>query len=367
MLRDEAEEAQKAVFEAALVPELWPDALQKVADACDVPIVCAQLANGRDVNILANAEGCGMLDDYVDGGWQQTNARLSKGLELVRDGFNGMVNVRGGLFSLEELSRQPFEQEFVVRHGIECEIARVDTAEGKTIILSALRSLRHGNFDAADMENIGHLTRTITTALRMAMRLKEKSSARLFDTFGGKGDAAAMLTVTGRITRMTESFEQKLCDELKSHCGKLQAKDPETNRKLQMQIAMATSSSLLKASFEPVVIRREGRTPLIVRCMPVEGAARDLLTLSRVMVHVTDLEPEEPVGVEEMLMRAYGLTPREARIAVLIGSGTSIKDACELENIAIDTARSHLKLAFAKTGVNKQSSLALITERMRRA
>ena len=54
----------------------------------------------------------------------------------------------------------------------------------------------------------------------------------------------------------------------------------------------------------------------------------------------------------------YGLTAREARVALHLAAGGSVADYAAQYGLSEQTVRTQLKAAFAKTGVNRQSALA---------
>lgn len=77
-------------------------------------------------------------------------------------------------------------------------------------------------------------------------------------------------------------------------------------------------------------------------------------TLAMIFVY----DPEQNVeGSETLLDDLYGLTPAEARLAVLLAQGKSLQEACDLLNVTLNTARTHLKHIFSKTDTNRQSEL----------
>jgi DNA-binding CsgD family transcriptional regulator len=53
----------------------------------------------------------------------------------------------------------------------------------------------------------------------------------------------------------------------------------------------------------------------------------------------------------------FGLTEREARVAMHLAGGGSIADYALRYGVSEQTVRSQLKAIFAKTGVNRQSAL----------
>lgn len=59
-------------------------------------------------------------------------------------------------------------------------------------------------------------------------------------------------------------------------------------------------------------------------------------------------------------MDLYGVTPAEARVAVLMASGASTGDvACRL-NVSIATVRTHLNRLFCKTDTHHQGQLVAL-------
>jgi DNA-binding CsgD family transcriptional regulator len=69
------------------------------------------------------------------------------------------------------------------------------------------------------------------------------------------------------------------------------------------------------------------------------------------------LDPETSAATESRLLRLYGLTASEARLARLLMDGRTIDDCCEPLDICPSTARRHLANIFAKTNVRHQGQL----------
>jgi DNA-binding CsgD family transcriptional regulator len=70
----------------------------------------------------------------------------------------------------------------------------------------------------------------------------------------------------------------------------------------------------------------------------------------------------EPALVD--LLRPMGLTPAEAKLAALIGTGCTARSAAEKLQISQHTARSTLKQVYAKLGIRKQTELAHLIARV---
>jgi DNA-binding CsgD family transcriptional regulator len=113
----------------------------------------------------------------------------------------------------------------------------------------------------------------------------------------------------------------------------------------------------------PMIAQRDGRRPLLINALPVDGAARTPFLGARVLLLLTDLDLESPPD-STVIARAFGLSPAETRLAMLIGGGTSLEDAAEQLGIARETSRSQLKIVFAKTGTHRQAELVALLVRL---
>jgi DNA-binding CsgD family transcriptional regulator len=91
-------------------------------------------------------------------------------------------------------------------------------------------------------------------------------------------------------------------------------------------------------------------SPLLARS---EGSASSEIVA---VLFVVDPEGAAP-PVPEVLEHLYSLTHSEAEIVRLLSTGISLEEAAQSRGISINTARSHLKHAFSKTGTSRQGEL----------
>ena len=69
------------------------------------------------------------------------------------------------------------------------------------------------------------------------------------------------------------------------------------------------------------------------------------------------VEPAQPAHLEALLMRAYGLTPRERQVTGLVLRGLSTRALADSLDISEATVQQHLKAIFDKTGVHSRREL----------
>jgi hypothetical protein len=164
--------ALRAVHEAALVPELWPNALEAIAAACRANFALAQ-ANGADGHTsITTPNGDAVTRAYFEGGWHVGDPRMERGLALTKRGFRGLVT-EWRSFTQEELARLPYQQEFARRHGTEHEAGILLASEAETqFVLTILRSQNPGAFDGRELEQMNDLVYRLKDAGSFALRLQ---------------------------------------------------------------------------------------------------------------------------------------------------------------------------------------------------
>jgi DNA-binding CsgD family transcriptional regulator len=62
----------------------------------------------------------------------------------------------------------------------------------------------------------------------------------------------------------------------------------------------------------------------------------------------------------ELLRSHFGLTPAEARVALHLVAGETLRSAEVKLSISYETARTHLKNIFNKTGSSRQAELVIV-------
>ena len=65
----------------------------------------------------------------------------------------------------------------------------------------------------------------------------------------------------------------------------------------------------------------------------------------------------KPQGAQEIIRKLFDLTPAETSLALLLTNGLTLEEAADELAISKNTARSHLRAIFSKTGVTRQATL----------
>jgi len=106
------------------------------------------------------------------------------------------------------------------------------------------------------------------------------------------------------------------------------------------------------------------RYPLVARAVPL-GSGERLPFGSRAATMVFLRDPERKIGsTAALLTEGFGLTPREASLAELLGRDLSLAAAAGVLGISRENARVHLKRVFSKTGLRRQAELVSLILRL---
>lgn len=111
--------------------------------------------------------------------------------------------------------------------------------------------------------------------------------------------------------------------------------------------------------------RPSGKRPLVLRAVPLskhEFPGHTTKQPRLVLLLLFDLEQKDQTGLSAL--RSLGLTAAEARVAMRVGSGASVKEAANHLKVSADTIRAHLKRIYLKLDVQRQGDLVQIVTRL---
>lgn len=138
--------------------------------------------------------------------------------------------------------------------------------------------------------------------------------------------------------------------------GRLQARQRNANRELQSAIRWAGS---LESGFEI----RAGALPILPDPAHDETAKIWWVTFDAGIIQVAVNDRRLPDEKLALATAVYGLSAAQARLAKMVVAGQPLPVAAADAGISLNTARTHLRRLFEKTGVRNQAALvrALLT------
>ena len=142
----------------------------------------------------------------------------------------------------------------------------------------------------------------------------------------------------------------------------LAASSRSENQEMQRLISEAISGSVAEAgpglAEAMSVTRPSGRSQIgiVVRSIPF-GEFSESKQRPAAVVYLRDPDTSPAQPSQEVVRRVFGLTRMEANLAILLAEGNTLDEAAEKLNVRRNTARTHLRSIFGKTGVTRQTML----------
>jgi DNA-binding CsgD family transcriptional regulator len=229
-------------------------------------------------------------------------------------------------------------------------------------VLSLFRPERAPEFGAAERR----LHALLLPHVRRALWLQERLALAGAQEAALDGLAFGLLLLDGqsRVLFANRAAQAALVrrDGLAQRAGRLSAADARASARLEhlvRSVAVPDPRRPTSAGGVLALPRPSGKLPWrliasplphdLALGLPAGGRARVLLVVS---------EPDRvPVPPLEQLRGLFGLTPQEARLALLLAEGSELKEAADALGVGYETARTHLRSALAKAGVRRQGQL----------
>ena len=313
-----------------------------------------------------------MQQDIDDSDWQVSALRrlyYARYCDLnpirYQDMAYGQIYSMFEFFSREDFENSDYYLEFCRLLGIEhALIAYLGEADGVKAWLNVARGDEAGAYGPEDAAVLQTLVPHLNRAMRIFAVLKNTRSEKsaYMDTLDSIKLATLLLAEDGRIAGMNDLAEQLLAQS-----------GIVATAQGQLRLSSQSDQAAFAALFDAVVHRNTGYG---VMSLGEEGSEPLNLLLRRFEPPSAGIRSEPPFAAilylkdprEQFHARAeavavlYGLKPTEARLAVAIASGASIKEAAIRLGMTEQTARTYVKRILQKTGVRRQADLVqLIT------
>lgn len=181
------------------------------------------------------------------------------------------------------------------------------------------------------------------------------SPARCFlRVFDALGFGVVLIGETRKVLHLNRKAEQHLGSDLALRSERLYATNPAADRMLQALLNAHLAGET--DAREVVGLQRLDFRPLVLRIVSLPESVRTAFEGARLGLFFVDPEfcPEPPSG---LLLQAFGLTRREAKVATQLMCGCTLQEIADETGVGIGTVRAQTKAILAKTGTKRQAEL----------
>lgn len=238
----------------------------------------------------------------------------------------------------------------------------IDAPAGRRVHLRAMRGSASPDFQEADKDLFRLLTPHLTQlfCLQSQIHSRELERTNYEDAVSRVGLGTIILNKRLQMIHCNPVARYILDthDGLTEAQGRLYATQNKCNDTLQTLLCGAAAHisperSLVKA----LTLRRKNHNSylyLVVRSFDTTSTL--LGSTGHIAVHLSAPELRQLSEIES-IRELLGLTPSEARLAILLANGHTLAEASLKVGVSKNTLRSQLKALFAKTGVCHQAPL----------
>jgi DNA-binding CsgD family transcriptional regulator len=361
----------RLVYEAALAPDAWPDALLSMTNAIGAP------------KLLLNEEADDTADIAISVGVHPDNvARLQHEFKTRTPEWIKAIPVGTALRQSSAISDADFKRSDIYNEAVRPEggfyaiVAPLVRLPGRQIHLTVGRELGSEDFSDADLDAAKLIVPHLKTALEVQGRLDaaDLRARGALDVVAQLNIGVILLDTAMRPVLVNPCAEAIAArrDGLLLTRQTVVASRPSDTEDLRRAMAAAASWHHVSRDSREMAIRpglsmrcclsrQPPRPPLIVSVMPMcrAGIPGEQRFAACVALFVAD--PDRAAGIDPgVLVKTFQLTRREAALACMLAGGMDLADAASKLGIGIGTARGYLKQILAKTYTHRQAELVAL-------
>ncbi|MCW5710716.1 helix-turn-helix transcriptional regulator [Shinella sp.] len=343
------------IYEAALIPALWPSALQTI---CDSTGSASSSIIVFDDTRRPRFTGTDLIRDVLHK-LDEVNAwGTSVSMRMVQEAPPPCFLLDEDYFPADILDGDPLRRPLILQHGMGAQIGTLfPLPTGEKVLITFERwkhAIRPDPRQFAHLDSLRpHLARAGVIAARLGLERAEASVLAL----EAVGMPAAVINGDARVVASNSLLESMSHLFVSAAHGRLAIADPAAAILFREAIALNGSDQVVRSI--PVRLGEDGER-YVVHLLPLRREARDIFTGAEILVVASSFEATGSGVPLSILTSLFDLTPSEANLAKSLASGMTLRNAANRCGLTFGSARTYLERIYRKTGINSQSQLVLL-------
>ena len=355
------------IYQATTEPGVWTAVLETIGRKLNATLTAIHVRSGtgdtEPVGTLAawGDRGPAGLRDYQSK-YARENVWMEQGAHLLEP---GAILTGEQMCSDEIFLRSPFYLNFLHPLDIRYSIRAVLTSDPEPLtVLAAGRPHRGRPFGQAERRVLAAIAPHVVQAVRIHVRLESIQAGQRAASGALERLPLAVIFLDKkcRVVEMNSAARRILdcADGLKLERGVLAALDTRAEVQLQQLIfgaAAVDSGRFSQHGGSLSLPRAGGRRPLSAMVAPTGVTGIFPASRSASVVVLIEAPDRGEAAPLDAFARDHRLSPAEAGLAARLVGGLSLSQAADALGITQNTARTHLKRVFSKTGAQRQADL----------
>ena len=351
----------------------WEETLGRLAECFDSAATLLGVHRPDSMDVLAirsHSYSQSFLADFFQGEIYAKDPRMPPIARVP----GGTVYHDAMLYDLDEIERDPWVRASTEALGVIDQMgAKLRLPGSGVATLGLFRTHRQGRVSSETVAAFSRLVPRIEQVFALGYVVEEAAVTRdaLLEVLAARAEGLILIDRGGRPSYLNGEAERCLraADGLVLRGGTLRARRPPEARGLNRLVSEAVSAfgatgRAGSAGGRMLVSRTGGGHPYLVTVTPAPRHEAFLVGAAvACVVHIQDLAaPRVPQA--EILRDVFGLSGREAALAVELVRTGRLEDAAAGCGMSVNTARNHLQSIFGKAGVNCQARLVQLFGRL---
>lgn len=351
------------VYDAALDPSLWVEALQRAGD----------FMGGRAASLVLKDASRQTGTSFYDYGIEQYYLDLYFKKYVSVDPSThsqffanvGQVISTTNYMAEDEFAETRYSREWARPQGwVDGASGILEKTATSVAMFTVFRHAREGLVDDFMRRRmrliVPHIRRAVL--IGKAIDMGQAKAAAFADVLDGMAAGAFLVDRAGRIVHANNAGQLLVDagDILKILGGRLSAADAQADRVWRETLAAAADGDLpMSGKGAALTLSAANGERYVAHALPLTAGARrrvgrDFSAVAVLFVRKVGLDAAAPL---EILAKDYRLTPTELRVLLAIVEVGGAPDVAEALGIGEATVKTHLSRLYEKTGMRRQADL----------
>jgi DNA-binding CsgD family transcriptional regulator len=360
------ERAKSRLGEAVLDPGQWPSLMEAICAATSTTGAALLQSDVRTPDVPVTPSVSDHFRSYFRNNLHVGDVRAAKGVPLLLAGRRAIRDQ--DLFSSESVMLKDPLYAHASNFGIRWWSA-ISFRSGSALWGPALqRTIREGMFEDDEIRALGSLSDSLTDVATLSQAVGRQVLLGTLSAFELINDAALSMSGTGLVIEMNKAATDLFDADFRVRKSRLYMRDGKASQALERMLWEGPGDGEIRLQSRGrvgniIVARREAKKPILIRVLPIHGAASTPFLGARAILVLRDLEAARRPPLD-IMSEAFSLTAAEAKVASMVATGSSPEEIAITLQVSRETIRHQIKAIFSKTGTHRQSELAALVSRI---
>ncbi len=347
-------------------PGQWPSLMEAICAAAATTGAALLQSDLRTPDVPMTPSVSVFFKSYFANNLQVGDIRAVKGVPLLLTGRQAVRDQ--DLFSSETVMLKDPLYALAESFGMRWWSAIAFRSGSALWGLALQRTIREGMFDDDEMRILASLSDSLTDAATLSRAVGRQVLLGTLNAFELINAPALSMSGTGVVIEMNRAATDLFDADFRVRNNRLYMRDGKASQALEGMLWEGPGDSEIRLPSRGrvgniIVARREAKKPVLIRVLPVHGAASTPFLGARAILVLRDLEAARR-PLLEIISEAFSLTAAEAKVASMVAAGSSPEEIAVELQVSRETVRNQIKAIFGKTGTHRQSELAALVSRI---